>query len=97
MFTKSIRWRIQIWLAFLLICVLSGFGITIYQLYRLSYFDQLDEELSSRVAALSSDVRGRPPFGKPGPRPFEDRGRPPFEERRERGFDGPPKFPNPNP
>jgi len=29
MFFKSISWRLQLWLAFLLVCVLSGFGVTI--------------------------------------------------------------------
>ena len=34
MFTHSIRWRLQLWLAFLLLCVLSGFGVAVYQLQR---------------------------------------------------------------
>src|SRR5262245_31883566 len=85
MFTRSIRWRIQLWLAFLLICVLSGFGATVYQLYRLSYFDQLDEELARRVAALSADVRGRGPGGPPG---GPGKGPPPMDESR-RPFRGP--------
>jgi len=39
MFAKSIRWRLQLWIAFLLVCVLSGFGITVYQLQRLHLGD----------------------------------------------------------
>src|SRR5437879_1188881 len=58
-FTKSIRWRLSFWLAFLLICILSGFGVTAYQLNRTNRFNQLDEELKKRVAALSTDFRGR--------------------------------------
>src|SRR6266545_4032078 len=70
MFPKSIRWRWQLWLAFLLIGVLSGFGVAVYQLQRVNQLKQIDEELERRLAALSSAVRGgRPPgFGPRRPR-----------------------------
>ncbi|MCZ7636265.1 MAG: hypothetical protein M5U12_09660 [Verrucomicrobia bacterium] len=72
MFTKSIRWRLQLWQAFLLMLVLSGFGFTAYQLHRLNRFRQIDEELERRVAALADELRGRPPFGQPpGRGPFD--------------------------
>ena len=101
MFIKSMRWRLQFWQAFLLIGILSGFGMTAYQLNRTNRFRQLDEELQRRLAAVSTDLRGglpfnqppgRPPFepGRPERRRGEDfgrgSGRPPFEE----GRDGPP-------
>jgi len=35
-FTKSIRWRLLFWLGFLLACILSGFGVTAYQLHRIT-------------------------------------------------------------
>jgi len=54
MFTKSIRWRLQLWLAFLLVCVLTGFGVAVFQLHRLNQFNQIDEELEKRVAGLSA-------------------------------------------
>lgn len=63
MFTKSIRGRLLLWLAFLLVCILSGFGVTAYQLHRINLFRQVDEALERRVAAVSSDVRGRGPLG----------------------------------
>ena len=53
MFFRSIRWRLQLWLAFLLVSVLSGFGVAIYQLQRLNQLKQIDEELERRVAVLS--------------------------------------------
>jgi len=74
MIIKSIRWRLQIWLAFLLVCVLSGFGVTVYQLQRVNQFKQIDEELERRVGALDRAVRGGPP-------PDFGRGRPPFDGR----------------
>jgi two-component system, OmpR family, sensor kinase len=96
MFIKSIRWRLQLWLAFLLVCVLSGFGITIYQLQRASQLKRIDEELELRVAAISSAVRGGPPKPGFGPPPFgRDPGRrdpPPFLGERKTPF-GPRNFP----
>jgi heavy metal sensor kinase len=99
MVAKSIRWRLQLWLAFLLVCVLSGFGATIYQLQRTSQLKQIDEELERRVAAVSGALRGGPPpksgfrpppfEGAPGPRDFDEKFRhpPPAE-----GLRDPPPF-----
>src|SRR5690348_17455664 len=61
MLFRSIRWRLQLWLAFLLVCLLSGFGFTVYQLQRVSQRRQLDEELERRVAVISTAIRGGPP------------------------------------
>jgi two-component system, OmpR family, sensor kinase len=87
MFTKSIRWRLQLWLAALLVCVFAGFGVAIYQLQRISQLREIDEELERRVAVLSGAVRGGPPprpgFGpprfesRPGPHDFDKDRRPP--------------------
>ena len=71
MFPQSIRWRLQLWLAILLVCVLTGFGITIYQLHRISQLREIDEELERRVAVLSGAVRGGPPRPGFGPPKFE--------------------------
>src|SRR5919198_6372576 len=60
MLFKSIRWRLQLWLAFLLVCLLTGFGFTIYQFQRVSQMRQLDEELERRVAVISGAIRGGP-------------------------------------
>ena len=73
MFIHSIRWRLTLWLAFLLGCVLTGFGVTAYQLHRVNQFAQLDQELERRLTAVSADVRGRPPGG-------ERMARPPFDD-----------------
>ncbi len=62
MFPKSIRWRVQLWLTALLALVLSGFGFSVYQLYRTTRFGQLDEELDRRVTAFASDIRKPPPM-----------------------------------
>ena len=59
MFTHSIRWRFQLWLGFLLICLLTGFGITAYHLHRTNQFNELDQELGRRVSALGTALRTR--------------------------------------
>src|SRR5437660_723967 len=98
MFIHSMRWRLQLWLAFLLLAVLSGFGVTIYQLQRLNQLRQVDEELERRVAALTSAVRGGPPpeFGLGRSRGEGGPGHPSFDE----GPRGPPPMrggPGPSP
>jgi len=87
MFPKSIRWRLQAWQGFLLAMILSGFGVTAYQLHRTNQLSQVDDELERRVSALGADVRGLPPQGFLDGRP--PGAQPPFE----RGGDGPPSEP----
>ena len=81
-FTKSIRVRLLLWLAFLLIGILGGFGVTAYQLHRLNLLNQVDDELERRVAAIRGELRPRLPgfplprrggaeSGPGGPAPFE--------------------------
>ncbi len=105
MFTHSIRWRLQLWLAFLLVCVLSGFIAAVCQLQRINEFSQVDEELERRVGALSTALRGRPPFEMGRERPPFDGGPrgpgfppdrsgppPPHERRDSRSPDGGPQW-----
>lgn len=72
MIFPSIRWRLLLWMAFLLVCILSGFGVTAYRLHRTNEFQRIDKELERRVAAILADLRG----GGPGAQP---RGRPPWD------------------
>src|SRR3569832_408935 len=86
MFTNSIRWRLQIWIGFLLLCVLSALGITAYHLQKIQRFLQIDQQLETRVSALSAALR-RPPGGMPSGRKME-----PWEDLRRHSFgDGPEK------
>jgi heavy metal sensor kinase len=89
MFTKSIRWRLQLWLAFLLVCVLTGFGVTVYQLQRIRQLNQVDEELGTRVSALSSAFRQPRPFERGPGRPPIERG--PGDQEPEQGPEPPPR------
>ena len=75
MFTNSIRGRLLLWHGFLLVCTLTGFGLTAFQLHRTNELRQIDEELQQRLAALSGNVvaslGGPPPLQlfhlEPGP------------------------------
>lgn len=88
---RSIRGRFQLWLGFLLVCVLSGFGLTAHRLYRSSLLEQVDAELSRRVAALSADIHS-PPMERP-PRGDGPDGR---SGDRRRPADGPRRRPPPD-
>lgn len=56
----SIRWRLQLWYGLLFLAVLSGFGITAYQLESSRQFRRLDEELRRRLPALVESQRPVP-------------------------------------
>jgi heavy metal sensor kinase len=72
-FTRSIRWRLQVWHALLLTAVIAGFGITAHRLASSDKLRAVDQELQSHVARLgiaipppvNSEVTNRPP-PKPG-------------------------------
>lgn len=84
MITKSIRWRLQLWQALLLVLVLAGFGVTAFQLHRTNRIRDVDTELSRRLVLLAADVRGGPPFPDGPGRRFDPPGTnegppPPFD------------------
>ncbi len=85
------------WLAFLLVCTLSGFAIATFEVYRTRQFQQVDEQLGHRAEGLARLTRGRmfpggagrPPFdlrnrrlGVPPPGRFEDFPPPDLDDRR---------------
>ena len=51
-FTKSIRWRLLLWLAFLLVCILTGFGVTAYQFQRITRLKEIDDEFVQRLSLI---------------------------------------------
>lgn len=85
--SRSIRWRLQAWLAFFLVLLLTGFCLSVYHLERMGRMTRFDGELETRVSALSVALRGngpprgrgRPPeppppsgdFGRPAPPPSD--------------------------
>lgn len=49
---RSIRWRLQLWYGLLLGLLLSGFGVTAYQLERNRVLQRIDESLQQRLPLL---------------------------------------------
>jgi len=88
---RSLRWRLQLWLAILVTGVLAAMVTTGYELARVNRLRQVDADLESRVTALSLAVRevyrdGPPPPDAMGPPPG-----PPLDPM------GPPPGPPPGP
>lgn len=62
MFPRSIRWRLQLWHALILVVVLAGFGFTAFRLQRATELRRADEGLERRAGLLLKILRdGRPP------------------------------------
>jgi signal transduction histidine kinase len=74
------RWRLQLWLAILVIGVLAAMIASGYELARVNRLRQVDADLESRVTVLSLAVRevyrDGPPPGPPGPPPGPPPGAP---------------------
>lgn len=67
---RSMRWRLQAWLGFLLATILCGFGITAYQLHRTNRLTEIDQDIEQRLNALRGGLRFRgPPEMRPPPSP----------------------------
>ena len=66
MIFKSLKWRLQIWHALMLVLVLAGFGFTAYRLENVSRFERIDRDLESRGMAISGALRREGP-PRPGP------------------------------
>lgn len=63
-FTKSIHWRLLLWIAFLLGLILAALDFTAYEIHFANRVGQLDGELQRRVAALSAALYAPKP-GQP--------------------------------
>jgi hypothetical protein len=98
-FTKSIRWRLLLWIAFLLGLILAALDFTAYEIHFANRVGQLDGELQRRVAALSAALYapepGQPMFGNGPPnQPTEGFSPPPLPRD---GAANPSQGPNPPP
>jgi two-component system OmpR family sensor kinase len=77
---KSIRVRLQIWYAAVLVAVIAGFAGVLYYQVRTSRLHQVDQRLDAATRYLEATIRGLPPHeldDRPPPlgRPFDERGR----------------------
>lgn len=74
MLTHSIRWRLQIWLAILLVGMLTAFGVTSWQLEKTQRVQRLDDELAKRAVALGVSIRAPDPPSMSNRVPSSDSG-----------------------
>lgn len=95
-FRKSIRWRIQVWHATLLLAMTLASGVTIWRMEKANELRRTDEELQSRLGVLTTVLerggkRGGPPPEGPGGRDGPPGGRPRGEMKEDgpRGFGEP--------
>ena len=87
LFPRTLRWRLQLWLAALLMLVLTGLCVAVSRLHRMSEFQRIDEGLEVRLAQLRTSIReGSGPVTMGG-RPWEG---PADHDPRGRGRGGPP-------
>jgi two-component system, OmpR family, sensor kinase len=80
---KSLRWRLQVWHAIILACVVVGFAAALYIQMRRTTLGDIDEELLSGARVIEASLRKPPPPGfrpgrpgpgpGPGPRPMNGR------------------------
>src|SRR5262249_39074515 len=74
---KSIRWRLQVWHAAILLLAVAGFGAVLYAQVRRARFDEIDADLRAAAGSLEGALRGSPPHvleGKDAPPPPPPRG-----------------------
>lgn len=99
---KSLRWRLQIWHALILLLVVVGLGAILLQRMRAALFDEVEGELQSSAAVLEGVLRTLPGIEFEGPRRPGPDGRPPGPPpRRSRPVDSrpgpPPRLDEPGP
>src|SRR5579862_6996902 len=75
---RSLRLRLQLWLALLLVCLLAAMIAMAYELQRVNRFQQIDAELEIRLMSLTLNVRelvrNSPPPVRPSGPPLAPRG-----------------------
>ncbi len=92
LFPKSIRWQIQAWHGFFLVCIVAALVLGFYHYERHSRFEQVDSRLHELIPPVLPELvhmgpamrEGGPPDGArrrrgPGPRDLEQFDEPPME------------------
>ncbi len=59
-FLHSLRWRLQVWHALILLLVILGFGSVIYSEIRRSHWERVDDELLDAARLLEGTLRSVP-------------------------------------
>jgi len=63
---RSIRGRLQIWYGLMLVAVLTGFGVTAWQLERNRQLRNVDDQLARRLQAVVGALGRSGPRNRPG-------------------------------
>ncbi len=84
MIFKSIRWLLQAWHSLILVVVLTGFGVTAYQVARGNQLRRIDQELQQRLITAFRPGPPADPHGHGGP----PRERPPPDRSPNEGKEG---------
>lgn len=63
---KSLRWRLQVWHALILLAVIAGFGTVLLVQVRRARFDDIDAELIAGARVLEGVLRTMPPAAMDG-------------------------------
>ena len=66
---KSLRWRLQVWHAVMLMAVLTVFGGIVYELHWRTRLQQIDAELDRTAEVVISQLRRLLPWPSPFPQP----------------------------
>jgi len=84
---RSIRRRLQIWYALVLLATVGGFAAILYSRARASKFEQIDTRLQSAALVLDATLRSFPPHLLDPNRPEPPREPPPFGKDKDREKD----------
>ena len=93
MFPKSIRWRIQAWHGFLLVCIVSALVAGFYSYERRARFREVDSRLHETISPLLPRLAPLRPGGREGRPPEGGTHRPPSGEFQPPEFDEPARGP----
>src|SRR5256885_16111034 len=66
---RSIRWRLQLWYAAVLLTVIVSFTALLYYQARAARLQQIDAQLLAAARYLDATLRAFPPHELDGPRP----------------------------
>src|SRR5262245_44741383 len=84
---RSIRRRLQIWYALVLLATVGGFAAILYSRARASKFEQIDTRLQSAALVLDATLRSFPPHLLDPKRPEPPREPPPFGKEKDKDKD----------
>jgi heavy metal sensor kinase len=90
MIFNSIKWRLLLWMAFLLTVILASLGVAICHIHLADQLRQFDDRLERQVATMSAALYVPAPTGDNTGGPADHNNAPPPDNQAEDGFQLPP-------